>query len=368
MINVGVVGMGFMGVTHIKAYCQIKEARVAAICDAVRLPLDGDLSRIIGGNLPTGEPLRLDMNQVRAYQDLSDLLNNPGIDLVDICTPTPLHAPMVKAALASGKHVVCEKPLARHSHLAREMVQAAATAQGFLMPAMCIRFWPEWLWVKQAMDQGAYGRVLAARFRRVSGPPGWGRENYFQGQQSGGALLDLHIHDTDFVQFCFGRPLAVYATGCSRFSGAIDHVVTQYRVQSGAVVHAEGSWLMSSGHGFNMAYTVVFENATVDYDLARGVEALRLFEEGKPARILKCEGVDGYVGELQHMLESIQSARPPTVVTAADGLSAVEICEAEEKSVQTGQEVLLGESTPWHTARPDMTQRGTVAGADGKGP
>jgi predicted dehydrogenase len=340
MIKVGVVGMGFMGVTHIKAYRQIEGVEVAAICDAVRLPLDGDLSGI-GGNLATGQPLRLDMTRVKAYRDLADLLANPEIQLVDICTPTQLHAPMVLAALESGKHVVCEKPLARTSAIARDIVRAAAQARGYLLPAMCIRFWPEWAWVKQAIEAQAYGRVLAARFRRVSEPPGWGRENYFQGQQSGGALLDLHIHDADFVQFCFGRPLAVVSTGCTGVSGAIDHVVTQYRVSSGVVVYAEGSWLMGPGHGFNMAYTVVFEKATVDYDLVRGPEALRVFEQGQPPRTVKPEGVDGYVGELKHMVDAIRSGRPPTVVTAADALSAVEICEAEERSVQTGREVKL---------------------------
>jgi len=105
-------------------------------------------------------------------------------------------------------------------------VTAAQAAHGFFMPAMCLRFWPQWVWAKQAITQGAYGRVLAARFRRVSEPPGWSRSTYFNGEQSGGALLDLHIHDTDFVQFLFGRPRGVFSTGLTRFSGAIDHVVT----------------------------------------------------------------------------------------------------------------------------------------------
>ncbi|HKS37322.1 MAG TPA: gfo/Idh/MocA family oxidoreductase, partial [Verrucomicrobiae bacterium] len=91
----------------------------------------------------------------------------------------------------------------------------------------------------------------------------------------------------------------------------------------------------------NMAYTAVFENATADYDLARGGDALKLFEKGKEPRILRPEGKDGYTGELQHLLDSIRSGRPPTVVTAQDAVSALEICEAEECSVKTGQLVSL---------------------------
>jgi len=107
---------------------------------------------------------------------------------------------------------------------------------------MCLRFSPEWVWLQKAIRTGTYGQVLAARFRRVAEPPAWGQKNFFNGAESGGGLFDLHIHDTDFVQYCFGRPEAVFSTGYSKMSGAIDHVVTQYQFASGPIVHAEGSW------------------------------------------------------------------------------------------------------------------------------
>jgi predicted dehydrogenase len=225
--------------------------------------------------------------------------------------------------------------------LCREIVDAAANAKGFFMPAMVMRFWPEWAWLKQTIDAKTYGKALAARFRRVSAPPGWSKSSYFKGDESGGALLDLHIHDTDFVQFCFGHPRSVFSTGTTRFSGAVDHVVTSYQVADGIPVTAEGSWLMSESFGFKMEYTVNFERATVDFDLARGAEALRVCEEGQPARTIQCEAVDGYLVELRYMIECIQKGTAPSVVTAADGLSAVEICEAEERSVKTGAVVVL---------------------------
>jgi predicted dehydrogenase len=107
------------------------------------------------------------------------------------------------------------------------------------------------------------------------------------------------------------------------------------------MVHAEGSWAMSEGFGFSAGFTVNFENATADFDLARGAEALRLFQKGQPARTMKPEGNDGYVRELSHMLESIRAGEPPNVVTAEDAVSAVEICEAEERSIRTGQAELM---------------------------
>jgi predicted dehydrogenase len=336
MINVGVVGLGFMGVTHIKAYRSIKGARLAAICDPIRLPTDGVLGGV-SGNVGTDDGVRLDMTQLQVSKDIQDLLANPDLDLIDLCVPTVDHVRLSKAALEAGKHVICEKPLARTAAQAREIVAAADAARTYFMPAMCMRFWPGWSWLREAVQKETYGKPLAARFRRVSSPPGWSRASYFKGSESGGALLDLHIHDTDFVQFVFGRPERVVSTGISRFSGAIDHVVTQYQVANGACVYAEGTWMMTEGFPFNMTYTFTFERATADFDLHRGAEALRVFEEGKPMRVVACDGADGYVGELTHMLESIERGTPPSVVTARDALSAVEICEAEERSVQSGQ-------------------------------
>lgn len=337
---VGIVGLGFMAATHIKAYRQIDGYRVAALCNPSGRNLDGDFSKV-EGNIGSAEPLKLDMTQVKAYRSFADLLADEAVQLVDLCTPTHTHPELALAALSAGKHVLCEKPVARTVKLARDIAAAAGAAKGAFMPAMCLRFWPEWAWLKAAIDQKAFGNILGARFRRVAQPPGWGQKFFFDGKLSGGALLDLHIHDTDFVQFCFGRPRAVFSTGFSKVSGAIDHVVTQYQVGSGASVSAEGSWAMTEGFGFNMAYTAIFENATADYDLARGADALKLFEKGKEPQTLRLEGKDGYVGELQHLLDSIRSGRPPTVVTAEDAVSAVEICEAEERSVKTGQLVSL---------------------------
>ncbi|HEY3319492.1 MAG TPA: Gfo/Idh/MocA family oxidoreductase [Planctomycetota bacterium] len=340
MINVAVVGLGFMGVTHIKAYRKLENVRLAAICDAVRLPVDGDLSDITG-NFGAPEPLKLDMAQVKATKNLDDLLADPSIDLIDLCVPTLAHVKLSVAALKAGKHVVCEKPMARTAAQCREIVQAAASAKGYFMPAMCVRFIPEYCWLKDAIDSKRYGRVLSAVFRRVGERPVWGREHFLNGEKSGGALLDMHIHDADFVQYAFGRPKAVFARGFTLVSGAIDHVLAQYVVAGDVAVSAEGGWVMSDGYGFSMSFKVIFENATVDFDSARGAEAFRLFQTGQTPQTLSISGADGYMGELQHLIDSIAAGRPPSIVTAQDGMSAVEICEAEERSIKSGQVVAL---------------------------
>ncbi|MCI0535067.1 MAG: Gfo/Idh/MocA family oxidoreductase [Verrucomicrobiales bacterium] len=353
-VNIAIVGLGFMASTHIKAYRKIPGARIAALCNPSGRNLDGDFSKVFG-NVGDKERLQVDMTNVRTCRNFSELLSDPEIDLIDLCTPTVAHHPAAIEALKAGKHVLCEKPLARTAKLAREIADVAKQSKGFFMPAMCVRFWPDYVWVHDSIAGQTYGKVLAARFRRVAEPPAWGQKFFLKGELSGGALLDLHIHDTDFVQHCFGRPRSVYSTGYTKFSGAIDHVVTQYHFESGVLVHAEGSWAMSEGFGFSAGFTVNFEFATADFDLARGADALRLFEKGHPARTVKPDGPDGYVRELSHMLESIRAGEPPTVVTAEDAVSAVEICEAEERSIREGRPVQLlqtaGSDRPSQTAR-----------------
>ena len=246
-----------------------------------------------------------------------------------------MHPDQALAALAAGKHVLCEKPLARTAAAASRIVAAARSAPGFLMPAMCMRFWPGWAWLKQAVQQQTYGKVLAARFTRLSEMPAWSKQGTYTGSSDlGGALFDLHIHDTDFVQFLFGRPAGVFSGGVTQADGRIDHVMTQYHYPGGPAVYAEGSWLLAKG--FTMAFNVLCERATLEFDLARGGDLVQITEPGQSHRSLKCDGPDGYGAEIRYIVDCVAQRQPPAVVTALDGLSALEICEAEEQSINTG--------------------------------
>jgi predicted dehydrogenase len=259
---------------------------------------------------------------------------------VDICAPTPLHAEQAIAALAAGKHVLCEKPLARTSAAAREILEATESSSGFLMPAMCMRFWPGWSWLKRVVEEKTYGKIFAANFRRLSEMPGWSQQGTYGGDADpGGALFDLHIHDTDFVNFLFGRPASVFSTGVINTSGSIDHVVTQYNFPAGPAVYAEGSWLLTKG--FEMSFTILCERATLEFDLARGADAMQIIEPGQLKRTINQDGPDGYSAEIRYLLECITKRERPTIVTAQDGVTALEICEVEETSLRTGTLIKL---------------------------
>ncbi len=335
MIRIGMIGMGFMGRVHFEAYAKLPEAEVLAIADIDPRRARGDLSGV-WGNLGDGISKHLPMDRIKGTTQWQDLLAWPDIDVIDICTPTPDHAELALAALAAGKHVLCEKPLARSAADAQRIADAAAVAKGFFMPAMCMRFWSEWEWLAEAVRDGRYGKVRsAAFFRLASGPEGWFRD----GARSGGALLDLHVHDVDFVSHLFGKPRGVFSRGFSCLSGEIDHVVTQYLYDNGPTVAATGSWANSPGTPFTMRYTIQFEKATVEYDLSREPK-LTACHDGKVEPIETAKQ-NGYIGELGYFLDCVATGRRPQRVTADDAVMGLRIAEAEKRSIETASVVQL---------------------------
>jgi predicted dehydrogenase len=328
--RIGLIGLGFMGRMHIAAYEKIKDTRIVAVADQDAKRAAGDFSG--GWGNVAGAAEHLDMTGITGTTDFQALIQNPDVDVVDICVPTPSHEALATAALAADKHVLCEKPLALDSASAQRIADAAAKARGLFMPAMCLRFWPQWEWLKQAVVDQRYGAVRAVTFRRVAAmPPGW----FGNGAMSGGAILDLHVHDTDFVCHLFGQPDAVFSRGYTKTSGRTDHIVTEYLYDRGpAVVSAEGSWCMADGFAFTMRFTANFDQATVDYEVGRE-HSLVVSANGK-AEAVDLAG-DGYEAEIRYFLDCVRAGRKPERVTAADAVIGLRVIEAEQRSVESGK-------------------------------
>lgn len=330
-IGVGVVGLGFMGGTHVAAYRSAHAAghpnRLVAVCDSRPERLSGEGGA--GGNIETGSgSQRLDSAEVRSYQSYEAFLADPDVSAVSICTPTDSHVDLALAALRAGKHVLVEKPVAVAPDEVERLEWVARESGTVCMPAHCIRFWPAWAWLLDAVRDGRFGSVRSAVFRRLATPPAWSQSFYEDTARSGGALFDLHIHDTDFVLACFGPPEAVSSTGSSH------HVTTLYRYPDGpAHVVAEGGWDHSQGFPFRMQFTVVFEDATADYAHLRQPE-LQLFHEGE-ARAVETDGTTGYDEEVRHFLDAIARGTPPAV-GLAEALATARTLVAERASLSRG--------------------------------
>ncbi|WP_432799322.1 Gfo/Idh/MocA family protein [Poriferisphaera sp. WC338] len=339
MVKVGVIGLGMMGLTHLEAYSKRDDVVVAAIADQDSKRLSGE--SLAEGNLDGLAKGGFDYTSVKKYTNAMDLIEDTEIDLVDICLPTPLHKLFMEAAVQAGKHVLIEKPLARTSTDAFEMVRLSEQSNQVIMPAMCMRFWPGWDWLKNAIDNGTYGKVLSANFRRLGQQPAGAF--YENGDLNGGGLLDIHIHDTDFIHHCFGMPKAVYSQGyCSR-TNEVDHVITQYIYDEIPLVVAEGGWWPIDNCPFVMTFTVTFEKAVAYFDIADG-NNIRLVEQGAEPHVLEMSNDMGYDGEIAYMIECIQSKKKPVRVTMLQAANTMLISEAERLSVRTGQLALVNPS------------------------
>jgi predicted dehydrogenase len=198
-----------------------------------------------------------------------------------------------------------------------------------------MRFWPAWAWLKQRLDDGSLGRCTALTLTRLGASPAWGRPFYGDLTRSGGALVDLHVHDADFVCFCFGRPESVYSVG------DVTHVTTAYQYGDGPRhVVAEGAWL-APGSAFRMRYVAQFEGATADYDLGRA-DQLLLCRDGR-AEPVEVSALLGYDEEVRHLVGAIARGATESELRATldDAVAVTEMLDAERASIERRQTVKL---------------------------
>ena len=325
-LGYGVIGVGFMGKVHVRAVQAAAErglpCRLVAVADSDPERRAGRVD--VEGNLDAGsgtEPL-FDTDEVRGHATPEELLADGAVDLVSICTRTDTHVDLAIAALEAGKHVLVEKPVALNSADVQRLADAAQASDRIAMPAMCVRFWPGWAWLAERVREGDLGKARSAVFRRLGSRPSWSTEFYGNSALSGGALFDLHVHDADFVRYCFGNPTEV------RAAGGRDHVTALYRFDGGPDhVVAEGGWDHAPGFGFHMQYVVVFDDATADYDLGRD-EPLML-HRGAESEAVELPGLDGYETEISHFIDLVSGAVAEPIVTMDDALAVTRLLETE---------------------------------------
>ncbi len=331
-MRVGIVGLGFMGQTHLtalnSAIASGMACRLTAVCDRHPERRSGEPNAI--GNLDTVASERLfNPADVHGFTTPEELFACRDVDAVSICTHTDTHVDLACAALESGKHVMVEKPVALNPDDIDRVSAAAQAAGRVCMPAMVMRFWPGWRWLKETIAAQTYGSVRNATFRRIGTAPSWASEFYENAEISGGALVDLHIHDSDFVRWCFGDPRAVTT------SGTLDHASTVYHYDDGpSLVTAEGGWMRQPSCAFQMQYHVTFDDAVARFDIQRDVP-LEVFT-GDACTPVSVEGPDGYESEMRHFIETAIAGGTPDA-TLADASAVARLLHAERTSLDSGE-------------------------------
>jgi len=338
MPKVGIVGFGFMGQMHYKCWRTLEGAEVVAVCD-VNPNIEEDTKRAVGNVGDTEEAV--DFSSLRLYTDFEEMLKNAELDAVSITLPTSLHADFSIKALAAGVNVFCEKPMALNVEDCERMIAEAKRSGKVLQIGHCVRFWPEYAKAKQIVDSGEYGRVIAATFQRLGAAPTWSKDNWFMDEKrSGGVALDLHIHDTDFVQYLFGVPRAVCSFGAKGPGSGLVHIVTQYLYDDDKVVTAEGGWAMMPTFGFEMSFNIVLDKATIVYDLTREPAFKVCPAEGEAFTPEVQEG-DGWFLEIAHFAKAISGEKVEPVTTLEQSRDSVRIVEAEKKSAEKMEKVSI---------------------------
>jgi len=338
MLKIGIVGIGFMGWIHWLAYNRVDGVEVQAICAPEPEKRAGDWTSIQGNFGPPGE--KVDLTGIGVYEHARDLFQDPDVELVDICLPPALHREFTVAALEAGKHVFCEKPMALNLADCQAMMAAADRSQRQLLIGHVLPFFPEFAHARQLIDSGQYGRLLGGHFKRVISDPTW-IENFYDPQQIGGPLLDLHVHDAHFIRMLFGMPSRVRSLGRRR-GDVVEFCCSLFEFdQQPLTVSGQSGVINQQGRPFNHGFEIWLEQATLQFEFAACADqadalALRIYEpDGTVTRPALPSGdpVDAFVAEIGEVVQTVSSGNQSEILDGRLAMDAIKICEMLDQAV-----------------------------------
>ena len=316
MIKVGIIGCGFMGAMHANCYKNIKDCEIVALADVRR---------------EKAEALAEGTNAT-IYGDGKELIANADVDVIDVCLPTFLHAEYAMLAMDKVKYVFVEKPATLTAKEGKALIKKAKETGANVQVGQVIRFWDDYVKLKEIVDSGVYGKVVNANFRRISPVPTWGWENWLlDDKRSGGAAQDLHIHDVDYVLSLFGKPKKILTM--KNIIGEKNSYINTLMRYDDFVVSTEGTWGLPTTYGFNSTFRVAFEKAAVE---CAGGKLMVYTEEGaeeikfeKPELEGEVTGgnvsdLGGYYYELLYFVNQAKNNAPIERATLTDAVASLE--------------------------------------------
>lgn len=331
MLKAAIIGFGGIAQAHKNGYIKLeKEGKVklVAACDVRKEAFE----KVTEINLKSDTTQQADF---RCYTDLEEMLAKETVDFVDICVPSYLHKELAVKMLNKGYNVLCEKPMALNSKDCEEMLEVEKKSGKHFMIAQCLRFFPEYEYLKTVIDDGRYGKVISGFFQRLSPPPTWGWENWFMdGQKSGGCVTDLHIHDIDMIRYLFGEPDAVSCRATSTLS-CYDTVQTAL-YYGGLPILAIADWTLVNIH-FSASYRVGFEKATLIYENGKVTVYPKDSSEPYAPPI---SGYNGYTGEIAYFCDVIEGKTKNEKNPATSAAKTIRLIEAMKRSADCGGECI----------------------------
>ena len=327
-VGVGVVGSGFMGTTHANAWRRVPYVDYLALCET--LPQRLEKAKEIAFKL-----------NAKLYTEYEKMLEDPKIHIVDICLPTPLHKTFAIKAMEAGKHVLLEKPIALRLKDAREIIDTAKKYGVKFMVAHVLRFFPEYARAKYLVEVGAIGEPRIARAYRYSSFPAWSVKGWYgEHRLSGGVLVDLAIHDYDFLRWVFmdevDRVCALAPPPEKKVIKeitAVDHGIVLIKFRKGGIAYVMASWSYPQGYPFSTYLEIVGTKGILHVD-NKSTAPLGVAKPNSYER-QQVYPEDPYYLEILHFAEHVVKG-VPLRVTAEDAYKALEIALAALKSALEG--------------------------------
>ncbi|OCA86119.1 dehydrogenase [Bacillus sp. FJAT-27225] len=330
MQKILLIGAGTMGMEHAASYYSMEDVHLAGIVDFRKEQAE----QLIGEH------------DTKIFSTIEEAVKGlEHIDVIDICVPTFLHKEYVLKAADFGIDVICEKPLAYTLEDAREMIDYCSEKNVKLFVGHVVRFFPQYAKVRELVQQGAIGEIGVVRTRRGGNfPAGWG-DWYADHAKSGGVILDLIIHDFDFLRWTFGEVERVFAKGLAEKKlEHLDYALVTLVFKSGVIAHVEGSWAHQT---FSTQFEFAGKKGILEYDSLKEEPVLLSIRESTEAK----NGVavpqsplkkSPYLIELEHFLHCLKTNETP-LVTAEDAYKAMEISAAALQSLKSRLPVTLSE-------------------------
>jgi UDP-N-acetylglucosamine 3-dehydrogenase len=324
-VRLGLIGLGFAGtVLHLPSLQRNPRAQIVAVSDVSESKL---------AEFSAAFP---DL-KVRKESEYKAILADSTIDAVVIASPTPSHAGIAIDALKSGKHVFCEKPISNTVGDAERMiVEADRHPDLILMIGQVLRFWPEYVQIKKQIEYGKIGEPVIARTYRANPMPL--SEFYQRDELSGGVIVDLGLHDIDFLSWVMGPVKSVFAQG-GNLSGrgdVIDYAQIHFNFESGAIAYLETNWALPENFPFSTAIEIVGTKGMIAADNNESRASFQLTVKGQKKIASSIAELNGYHYEQEAFLRAVQN-KTPTPMKASAALYSLRLALAAKQSIKSNK-------------------------------
>jgi predicted dehydrogenase len=327
MFKAGIIGAGYIGEYHARGYSGQANARLAMVVDQ---------------NLANAQKLA-GQYQAEAASDLKALLDS-DIELVSICTPTPTHAEIANTLMQAGKHVLCEKPIARSVEQAQTMIETAQRCGVKLMVGHVSRYEADHHKAREILERGEIGELRMAFHSLTSAYPGWSAQNWFGDQaKSGGPIVDLAIHSVDYMLWLFKCPVErVYALG-SKQAGAQNHyALASLYFANGGLGLIETSWAHPASAPFGCRVELSGTLGRISWDYTQ-VDGMQTITAGQGRRSYVLEGENSFAVEIADFINCIENDLP-SPVPGSQAQEALRVCLAALESLESGRCIQVARS------------------------